>query len=116
MAAIPGKFYRFNRGGDIAGIDSSGMLYNASFTKFTRFNTLTESLTEWNIITGLYITAVKPDYKGNVWIAGGTAGWGGLTKFDGQNFTTYDFYAVSLAVDKQKRLWVGTESNVKASN
>jgi hypothetical protein len=112
LAAIPGNFTDLVGGGDIGGIDSSGMLYNASFDKFTRFNTLTDSLTEWNIITGLYITAVKPDYKGNVWIAGGTAGWGGLTKFDGQNFTTYDFYATSLAVDKHKRLWVGTESNV----
>jgi hypothetical protein len=33
-----------------------------------------------------------------------------LVKFDGQNFTYINYPAISLAVDDQKNLWVGTEN------
>jgi hypothetical protein len=110
---LPGNF-GFQTIGDLAAIDSSNYIWTSTEFKLTRVNTITHDVTEWNG-TGLgqYVTEVKSDFKGNVWIAGGEAGWGGLVRFDGQNFTHFYFPAVSLAVDDQKNLWVGTETLVQ---
>ncbi len=107
---LPGNF-GYQTSGDLAGIDSSGNIWTASEFKLTRVNTITHDTMEWNQ-TGLgqYVTQVKSDFKGNIWIAGGMAGWGGLVKFDGQDFTYFNYPAISLAVDDQKNLWVGTEN------
>ena len=107
---LPGNFGYQTRG-DLAGIDSSGNIWTASEFKLTRVNTITHDTVEWSQ-TGLgqYVTQVKSDFKGNIWIAGAMAGWGGLVKFDGQDFTYFNYPAISLAVDDQKNLWVGTEN------
>ena len=106
---LPGNF-GYETWGDLAGVDSSDNIWTASEFKLTSVNTITHQVTEWDTLyLGQYVTEVKPDFKGNIWIAGGAAGWGGLARFDGQNFTYFDYYAYSLAVDDQKNLWVGTE-------
>ena len=107
---FPGNF-GYQTVGDLAGVDSADNIWTASEFKLTRVNTITHVVTEWNENgLGQYVTQVKPDYKGNVWIAGAEAGWGGLVKFDGQDFTHLSISAISLAVDDQKNLWVGTEA------
>ena len=61
---------------------------------------------------GNYITAVRNDLFNNIWIAGGLAGWGGLTKFDGTNFTYYfDIPAITLANDQANNIWIGSQSD-----
>ena len=56
-------------------------------------------------------TVLLKDSKGNIWIGG----QGGVTKFDGQSFTTYDLependnYTVwSICEDKQGNIWFGS--------
>ena len=107
---LPGNF-GYQTWGDLAGIDSSGNIWTSTEFKLTRVNTTTHDVMEWNHGgLGQYVTQVKPDYNGNIWIAGATAGWGRLAEFDGQNFSFYDYPAISLAVDNEKNLWVGTEN------
>jgi len=61
---------------------------------------------------GNYITAVRIDLLNNIWIAGGLAGWGGLTKFDGLNFTYYfNIPAITLANDQQNNIWISSQSD-----
>jgi len=55
------------------------------------------------------------DAHGNIWAA---TGGGGLTRFDGKNWTMYDTSnsrlpdnnVYSLAIDAQGSVWIGTES------
>ncbi len=64
-----------------------------------------------NYAFGQYITDLKIDNSGNIWVAGGFAGWGGLTKFDGTNYTPFpDIIAISIEVDNQNNIWAGTEA------
>jgi len=59
-----------------------------------------------------YIVAIEVDYEGIVWV--GTWG-GGLSRFDGKNWTTYTMdhdlpsnHIFSLFEDSKKNLWIGT--------
>ena len=109
---FPGNF-GYQTTGDLGGIDSSGFLWTASELKLTRVNTTNNDISEWNTFgLGQYVTQVKPDDKGNIWIAGGGAGWGGLVKFYEENFNYFDIPAISLAIDSQKNLWIGTEIGI----
>jgi len=58
---------------------------------------------------GQYVTDIKIDTLGNIWMATGAACWGGLIKFDGQTFTYYNIKAYSIEIDTIGNLWVGTE-------
>ena len=60
---------------------------------------------------GQYVTEIKKDSLGNIWIATGIAGWGGLIKYNGISFTSnYNIKAISIEVDAEGNIWVGTES------
>ena len=60
---------------------------------------------------GLYCTDVKIDSLNNIWFATGLAGWGYLVKFDGTNYSGFNFIATAIEFDNNGYLWVGTESN-----
>ncbi len=64
---------------------------------------------------GLYCTDVKSDSLNNIWFATGLAGWGNLLKFDGTNYTTYNYMATAIEFDSAGNLWVGTESFTNSS-
>jgi len=59
---------------------------------------------------GLYCTDVKNDSLNNIWLTTGLAGWGGLFKFDGTNYSGFNFIATAIEFDNDGNLWVGTES------
>jgi hypothetical protein len=59
---------------------------------------------------GLYDTDVKIDSFNNIWLATGLAGWGNLVKFDGTNYSGFNFIATAIEFDNDGNLWVGTES------
>ncbi len=59
---------------------------------------------------GLYCTDVKIDTLNNIWLATGMAGWGSLVKFDGTNYSSFNFIATAIEFDNDGNLWVGTES------
>jgi len=59
---------------------------------------------------GLYCTDVKNDSLNNIWLTTGLAGWGGLFKFDGINYSGFNFIATAIEFDNYGNLWVGTES------
>ena len=59
---------------------------------------------------GLYCTDVKSDSLNNIWFATGLAGWGYLVKFDGTNYSGFNFIATAIEFDNDGNLWVGTES------
>jgi ligand-binding sensor domain-containing protein len=59
---------------------------------------------------GLYCTDVKNDNLNNIWLATGHAGWGYLVKFDGTNYSGFNFLATAIEFDNAGNLWVGTES------
>ena len=59
---------------------------------------------------GLYCTDVKSDSLNNIWFATGLAGWGYLVKFDGTNYTGFNFIATAVEFDNDGNLWLGTES------
>ena len=52
---------------------------------------------------GQYVTDIKLDSLGNIWIATGLNGWGNLVKYDGISFTSYtNIQAISIEIDKSK--------------
>jgi len=60
---------------------------------------------------GSYVTDIKRDSSGIIWMATGLAGWGSLVKFDGITFTRFfEYQALALEIDRQGSLWIGTES------
>ncbi len=59
---------------------------------------------------GLYCTDVKSDSLNNIWFATGLAGWGYLVKFDGTNYSGFNFIATAIEFDNDGNLWIGTES------
>ena len=59
---------------------------------------------------GLYCTDVKSDSLNNIWFATGLAGWGYLVKFDGTNYSGFNYLATAIEFDNDGNLWVGTES------
>jgi ligand-binding sensor domain-containing protein len=59
---------------------------------------------------GMYVTDVKKDSSGNIWIAVGLAGWGNLYKYDGNSFSGFPSVATAIEIDSEGNLWVGTES------
>ena len=59
---------------------------------------------------GLYATDVKIDSLNNIWLATGLGGWGYLVKFDGTNYSGFNFIATAIEFDNNGNLWVGTQS------
>ncbi len=59
---------------------------------------------------GLYCTDVKNDSLNNIWLATGLAGWGSLVKFNGTNYSGFNFIATAIEFDNDGNLWIGTES------
>jgi ligand-binding sensor domain-containing protein len=60
---------------------------------------------------GSYVTDIKRDSSGMIWMATGLAGWGSLVKFDGTTFTEFfEYQALALEIDSQGSIWIGTES------
>ncbi|HMN24474.1 MAG TPA: T9SS type A sorting domain-containing protein [Ignavibacteriaceae bacterium] len=59
---------------------------------------------------GLYCTDVKIDSLNNIWLATGLAGWGYLVKFNGINYSGFNFIATAIEFDNDGNLWIGTES------
>ena len=74
-----------------------------------------DSLIFINNQLGQYITDIKKDLSGNIWIAAGLAGWGGLVKYDGILFTGYNIEATSIELDSIGNLWIGTEALLNPS-
>ena len=48
---------------------------------------------------GLYATDVKIDSLNNIWLATGLGGWGYLVKFDGTNYSSFNFIATTIEFD-----------------
>ncbi|MFZ1517423.1 MAG: two-component regulator propeller domain-containing protein [Ignavibacteriaceae bacterium] len=59
---------------------------------------------------GLYCTDVKSDSLNNIWFATGLGGWGYLVKFDGINYSGFNYLSTAIEFDNNGNLWVGTES------
>jgi len=59
---------------------------------------------------GLYATDIKIDNSNNIWLATGLGGWGYLVKFDGTNYSGFNFIATAIEFDDDGNLWVGTQS------
>jgi hypothetical protein len=72
-------------------------------------------------IAANYITCMDVDKKNNIWVGcinygnNGIMDFGGVSKFDGINWTTYDstkglagMYVLSIAIDSQNVKWFGT--------
>ncbi|MBK7632722.1 MAG: hypothetical protein IPJ23_18950 [Ignavibacteriales bacterium] len=59
---------------------------------------------------GLYCTDVKSDSLNNIWFATGMGGWGYLVKFDGTNYSGFNFIATAIEFDNDGNLWIGTET------
>jgi hypothetical protein len=45
---------------------------------------------------GTYVTDLKKDLSGNIWIAAGYADWGNLVKYDGVSFTVFNIWLQAL--------------------
>ena len=59
---------------------------------------------------GLYVTDIKKDSSGNIWLAVGLGGWGNLIKYDGNSFSGFPPVATAVEFDSEGNLWIGTES------
>jgi hypothetical protein len=59
---------------------------------------------------GLYITDIKKDSSGNIWLAVGLGGWGTLVKYGGNSFSGFSPVATAIEFDSEGNLWIGTES------
>ena len=59
---------------------------------------------------GLYATDIKIDNSNNIWLATGLGGWGYLVKFDGINYSGFNYLSTAIEFDNDGNLWVGTES------
>lgn len=88
------------------------LVVQAQWTKYTAENTS-------NYFKNNNINAIKIDSKGNKWFGTGS----GLTKFDGQNWTTFTTVnglvnntVNCIAEDALGYLWIGTEGGVSKYN
>ena len=110
-ASYPGYYYYAHYGEEVAS-DSANNIWTATEWFLAKFDGANYSFIYTSGPSlGYYITDVKIDKTGNIWIAGGLAGWGGLSRFDGSNFAFYhNILAVSLEVDHDNNLWIGTFS------
>src|SRR5690554_963977 len=59
---------------------------------------------------GLYVTDIKKDSSGDIWLAIGLAGWGNLIKYDGNSYSGFPPVATAIEFDSEGNLWIGTES------
>jgi len=90
--------------------DPFNNIWTATEFYLAKFNGQNYSFFNSSQPMGNYITAVRIDLLNNIWIAGGLAGWGGLTKFDGLNFTYYfNIHAITLANDQENNIWISSQ-------
>ncbi|MEO0731853.1 MAG: two-component regulator propeller domain-containing protein [Bacteroidota bacterium] len=107
--------------------DASGFMWFGTFDGLNRFDgyevvTYKPNPNDTNSISGILIYAMAEDQEGNLWI--GTTG-SGLNRFSpdtetficmeadaGQTGSLLDNEIRSLVVDRQNRLWVGSEKGV----
>jgi ligand-binding sensor domain-containing protein len=56
----------------------------------------------------IYVTDIKKDSSDNIWYPTGEGMWGRLYKYDQLVFTPSEFKAVSIEIDSDGNVWVGT--------